>query len=226
MRLISQLAASSLSLWVCGVSLFAQTPPSEESGTVPQAPLDLYLEGVQDYRGVTLSKDKPEDIISMVNQRAVRTDEFTTNTRNPFVTSFTSVQQRSSMTAQRVWDYVTNTLPVLGVNINKEDPNQSSIVLGDVILKVGNPLPKYVLDAPVEVILMTLTSDKANFRILVTDPNLPADQRVQSEDFEMKFAGLVPPITQKSKFAIKALTGKEDDEEAEGQNPDSLPPAP
>ena len=159
--------------------------------------------------GVVITRPSAVNLLKYIDKYTTKPSNFVTTSRNPFLTSFGGMQATGSMTAKDVWESVKKSLQIVGVNINREDSAKSAMVLGDTILKVGLPLPDYVLDSPVKVVLVSLTEDEAVFRILMPDPNrMLNEENIKAEDFKLRVDNeLLPSIAPKSTLKVNIPTG-------------------
>lgn len=152
--------------------------------------------------GVSLTRQNADPTIRFIDRATSRASSFVTTSRNPFVSSYGGSEGRGSITAEEIWNEVRTALPIAGVNVNKEDPSKSSLVLGDVLLNVGNPLPKHVLNAPIEVVLFALTDEEATFQIIMSDPNTLSSER-KVEEFKWRIINdLIPSIQPGSRYKV------------------------
>lgn len=183
----------------------AQNPARALAASMPPAEY-IALAGPQSQAsGVVVARNNAATLIKFIEKYMTRPSSFVTTSRNPFVTNFGGGQATGSITAKEIWESVKRSLPIAGVNINKEDASRSAVVLGDAILRVGVPLPDYILDSPVKVLLVSVSDEEAVFRILMPDPNrLETDEgNIKSEDFSIKFEReLIPTIRPTSRFRV------------------------
>jgi len=190
-------------------TLMAQTkaPKRSNQALPPSIPADEYIALARpqsQVSGVVITRPSAINLLKFIDKFTTKPSNFVTTSRNPFMTSFGGMEATGSMTAKDIWNSVKSSLDIVGVNINKEDAGKSAIVLGDTILKVGQPLPDYVLDSPVKVVLVSLTEDEAVFRILMPDPNrIRNDENIKAEDFKLKVGNeLLPTIAPKSSLKV------------------------
>lgn len=189
--------------------LMAQTksPARSNQSLPPSIPSEEYVALARpqsQVSGVVITRPSAGSLLKFIEKFTTKPSNFVTTSRNPFLTSFGGMEATGSMTAKDIWNSVKSSLDIAGVNINKEDASRSAIVLGDTILKVGQPLPDYVLDSPVKVVLVSLTEDEAVFRILMPDPNrLRNEENIKAEDFRLKVGNeLLPSIAPKSSLRV------------------------
>lgn len=168
--------------------------------------------------GITITRSTAATLIKFIDSWMSRPSTFITTSRNPFITSFKGGDSTGSITARQVWESVKNSLPIVGVNINQDDPTKSAVILGDVILQIGSPLPDYVLDSPIKVLLVSVNNDEAVFRILMPDPNrINMEDNVKLEDFTVKFSKeLIPTIMPSSRFKVKLPNATEEQDPGAG----------
>lgn len=155
--------------------------------------------------GIVISRNSAATLIKFIDKYLTRPSSFVTTSRNPFTTNFGGGQSTGSITASEIWDNVKASLPIAGVSINQEDATKSAVILGDAILRVGSPLPDYILDSPIKVLLVSVSNEEAIFRILMPDPNRVAEDNsnVKSEDFSVSFdRELIPSIRPSSRFRV------------------------
>lgn len=198
---------SILAVMVLGApQLHAQPQPKSQAlaASIPNEEFVALAMPQSQASGITITRSTAANLIKFIDQWMSRPSSFITTSRNPFASNFKGLASTGSITAKEVWESVKGSLPIAGVSINQEDASKSAVILGDVILQVGVPLPDYVLDSPIKVLLVSVSNEEAIFRILMPDPNRIGDENVKLEDFTVKFLReLIPTITPSSRYRVK-----------------------
>jgi len=194
-----------LLLMTAAVPVLAQQSDKALAASMPPEEY-IALAGPQSQAsGIVITRNSAATLVKFIDRYLTRPSSFVTTSRNPFVTNFGGGQSTGSITAKEIWESVKASLPIAGVSINQEDATKSAVILGDTILRVGVPLPDYILDSPIKVLLVSVSNEEAVFRILMPDPNrMEQDEsNVKSEDFSIKFEReLIPTIRPSSRFRV------------------------